>query len=225
MAQIKSTREFHDDVPGYPPNVAQAEIPNLAQLPPITPYQGLHAMQYGNQTNPYMNSQMQYGNGQMQYGNGQMPYAGNGQMQYGNGQMPQYNGSPQTNVSPINISVNVGASEKAASPHSRIRKDWSFGLFDCCTDLGLCCKAYWCICCVFGDIRSALRMNSSSTGSCFNFCCSFSQGVFLTEQRGEIRGRLQIQGSDCGDCCTICWCSCCAVIQEFKELQKEQLLN
>jgi len=38
-------------------------------------------------------------------------------------------------------------------------------------------------------------------------------------KRGEIRERFGIQGNGTGDCCTAYWCSCCALIQQEKEVK------
>lgn len=39
-------------------------------------------------------------------------------------------------------------------------------------------------------------------------------------KRGEIREQFNIKGSGCGDCCVSFWCSCCAIIQQEKEVKK-----
>ncbi|TYZ68560.1 hypothetical protein PybrP1_008610 [[Pythium] brassicae (nom. inval.)] len=37
--------------------------------------------------------------------------------------------------------------------------------------------------------------------------------IYMWRARAAIRKRYNIPGSCCGDCCTIYWCSCCAVAQ------------
>ncbi|TYZ63537.1 hypothetical protein PybrP1_010177 [[Pythium] brassicae (nom. inval.)] len=37
--------------------------------------------------------------------------------------------------------------------------------------------------------------------------------LFVWRARAAIRGRYDIPGSCCGDCCAVYWCSCCAVAQ------------
>lgn len=37
--------------------------------------------------------------------------------------------------------------------------------------------------------------------------------LFVWRARAAIRGRYNVPGSCCGDCCTVYWCSCCAVAQ------------
>lgn len=36
--------------------------------------------------------------------------------------------------------------------------------------------------------------------------------------RGKVREAFGYNGSFCGDCCLHCFCSCCAVLQEYREV-------
>ncbi|PYH55385.1 PLAC8 family protein [Aspergillus niger CBS 101883] len=47
----------------------------------------------------------------------------------------------------------------------------------------------------------------------------FSQWIYQTIKRGELRNKYGIQGSCCGDCCVSMCCGCCALIQEEKEAE------
>ncbi|CAG8713436.1 14338_t:CDS:2, partial [Cetraspora pellucida] len=145
-------------------------------------------------------------------------------------QTPQTNGYNRT----PQMTAGVPVQEKPGG-----RREWKFGLFDCFSDCGLCnyflCPSKllfnesisdvnsnifkgfktWCLPCVtFGETKAKLN-NTDCCGSCCIFCCCpFTAGGM---GRGEIRGRLNIEGSCCGDFCTHCCCPICALVQEHRE--------
>lgn len=40
--------------------------------------------------------------------------------------------------------------------------------------------------------------------------------------RGNIRRQYGIKGNDCSDCLTSCFCGCCALVQEDREVKAQE---
>lgn len=64
---------------------------------------------------------------------------------------------------------------------------------------------------------------------CVLFCvlthCGL-QCIPLTMQRSEIREKHNLEGGGFGDFCKSCWCTCCVLMQNEKEVeQRESLLR
>ncbi|TFK23009.1 PLAC8-domain-containing protein [Coprinopsis marcescibilis] len=116
------------------------------------------------------------------------------------------------------------------------KRGWSNGLFSCGDDVGLCLLA-WCLpCLAYGQIRSRYKHLSSHgtphpTGGdmCSGDCCvhaiTAACGIaclLQCQSRGEVRGRYNIEGGGCGDCCTTLCCTPCDLVQESQELELEE---
>ncbi|KAB5578203.1 DUF614 domain-containing protein [Coniochaeta sp. 2T2.1] len=127
-------------------------------------------------------------------------------------QQPQQQAQMQPNYAP------------ADSVHSQ---EWQNGLMSC----GPCdlCLLGTCLPCVLlgktsermrdPSMRSYETCNSDCMIMCgitYFTCCGWIYGMI---KRGEIRERYGIKGSGSGDCCTSFWCSCCALIQQEKEVK------
>ncbi|KAK4464512.1 PLAC8 family-domain-containing protein [Cladorrhinum samala] len=106
-------------------------------------------------------------------------------------------------------------------------QEWSNGLCDC-GPCDLCMLGCCCPCILVG--KSATRMNDPSmqsyetvNGDCMIFlginCVSGCGWIYGMLKRQEIRERFGIKGSGTNDCCVSYWCSCCALIQQEKEVQ------
>ena len=92
---------------------------------------------------------------------------------------------------------------------------WQNGLCNCCKDP---------CCCILQIIPGALCYTWSTSlvkqdpnKSCIVealkafICCSPCQ-------RGSVREGYNIEGSFCGDCCTMCCCGACGVMQVYNEV-------
>ncbi|KDR66535.1 hypothetical protein GALMADRAFT_80634 [Galerina marginata CBS 339.88] len=116
-------------------------------------------------------------------------------------------------------------------------REWSEGLFGCCSDAGTCIVACFCPCIVYSKVKHRYEhLNAKGYpdpehggGVCSSDCmihglvsyCGFG---FLMQmmQRGSIRARYNIKGGGCGDCCTAFCCTPCELTQESRELEIEE---
>ncbi|KAJ6031009.1 PLAC8-domain-containing protein [Penicillium herquei] len=128
-------------------------------------------------------------------------------------------------------------------------KHWNYSLCDCCSPASLCLTSCCLPCLTFGKTQARLQdpkleNYSSCNGDVRQWpvhsmflvsmdanlqveqCAIFtlltfawSQWIFQTIRRGEMRQKYGIKGSCCGDCCTTFWCGCCALTQEEKEVE------
>ncbi|KAL7926947.1 PLAC8 family domain-containing protein [Trichoderma austrokoningii] len=113
------------------------------------------------------------------------------------------------------------------------RTGWAHGFFDCCSPGGLCLKTFFCPCIVYGKSQARLHNKLDNYSCCNGSCCLFAvlfhlgcQCIPATMQRGAIRERHNLEGGGFGDFCKSCWCTCCVLMQNEKELeQRESLLR
>ena len=94
--------------------------------------------------------------------------------------------------------------------------EWNASLFGCMGDVGLCCIT-WCLPCItFGQNAEKAGAGTCVTcGACY-LCFPVCLGCFV---RGKIRESQGIDGSAVGDVAMHCCCSCCALVQEAKQLE------
>ncbi|KAJ8770074.1 hypothetical protein K2173_012703 [Erythroxylum novogranatense] len=101
---------------------------------------------------------------------------------------------------------------------------WSSGLFDCFSDWRNCCITCWCPCITFGQIAELVDKGSSACGvngalyaliTCV-ICCPCFYSCFY---RSKMRQQFLLQKKPCGDCLVHCFCECCALCQEYRELK------
>ncbi|KAJ8095556.1 hypothetical protein PM082_023085 [Marasmius tenuissimus] len=118
------------------------------------------------------------------------------------------------------------------------KRDWSVGLCGCGDEdggCGTCFLAFCCPCIVYGKNKkrfASLQSNQrpdpdvgSCNGDCWLHCCltCFGWGwVLQAASRPDIRGRYNIRGGCCGDCCTAFCCTPCELAQEHIELSLEE---
>ncbi|KAK6169401.1 hypothetical protein SNE40_020465 [Patella caerulea] len=88
-------------------------------------------------------------------------------------------------------------------------RDWSSGLFGCCSD----CKSLICTCCCLPCMLCTL---SSKIGDCA--CMPFFVPGGLLAMRSKLRTMGGIQGSICGDCVALTLCEPCAICQMSREM-------
>ncbi|KAH6972668.1 PLAC8 family-domain-containing protein [Ilyonectria destructans] len=81
---------------------------------------------------------------------------------------------------------------------------------------------------VLGRTSYRMRNLNMQTPDTFNRDCMIYCGlqcltgcgwIYAMMKRGEIREQFGIQGSGTDDCCVSYWCSCCALIQQEKEVK------
>jgi len=115
-------------------------------------------------------------------------------------------------------------------------RDWSYGLFDCFADFGLCCWSTWCPCIVFTKNKQRVQhLQSRGTplpgggepvdGTCALYACLGMCGygwVLQVGNRSDIRARYSVRGGTASDCLTSWCCHCCALIQEGREIELEE---
>ena len=94
---------------------------------------------------------------------------------------------------------------------------WGHGLCGCFDDLGICIIAYFVPCVTFGQTAEGLGKSCILYAFLYLFwpCNWFLE----TRQRGEIRDIRGIPGSGFGDCCLVCWCPFCTLVQEAQEVK------
>ncbi|KAH8981350.1 PLAC8 family-domain-containing protein [Lactarius hatsudake] len=115
-------------------------------------------------------------------------------------------------------------------------RDWSFGLFDCTSECGLCCWATWCPCVVYSkDKQRFQHLQIRGTplpggGERFNdTCCIYGcllptgyAWVLNIDTRTNIRGRYSIRGGYTNDSFTTWCCHPCSLTQERREIELEE---
>ncbi|CAF1013150.1 unnamed protein product, partial [Brachionus calyciflorus] len=88
------------------------------------------------------------------------------------------------------------------------KRDWSFGLFDCCHDLEALLCAYFCTPCFMYKI-----FERAGEGCCDCFCAG------LVPLRTKIRTERAIQGSLCEDAFAVACCPLCVMVQISNEMK------
>ncbi|XP_055872378.1 placenta-specific gene 8 protein-like [Biomphalaria glabrata] len=118
----------------------------------------------------------------------------------------------------MNTTTNIVITGQPASSGQPVQRDWSSGLCDCFTDMGSCCLAWCCPCCL--QCGLAQDMGESCCEAClYNWC---NPGA-LFGMRVYIRAKENIRGSLCNDfnltggCCSCCYC--CALAQLAREVK------
>ncbi|CAF3342508.1 unnamed protein product [Rotaria socialis] len=97
---------------------------------------------------------------------------------------------------------------------------WNTGLFDCCSDGGICLYGWCCAPCLYGENAEKID-GSSCFGSCCiwyllaqcSLCCLVHMG-----KRQTLRDRFGL-AEDCSDCVATTFCAPCAICQEARELK------
>ena len=77
--------------------------------------------------------------------------------------------------------------------------------------------AYFLPCVTLGQTKQLLY----SKDGCFHDCCfAWCLGGLGAScyMRADIRNRFGIEGTDCDDCCTTCFCVPCALTQQYREV-------
>uniref|UniRef100_A0A7C9DYA4 Uncharacterized protein n=1 Tax=Opuntia streptacantha TaxID=393608 RepID=A0A7C9DYA4_OPUST len=103
--------------------------------------------------------------------------------------------------------------------------EFSTGLCDCFSgDISLCCQTCWCPCITFGQIAEIVDKGSPTcgvSGTLYALLLGFTgcQWIYSCTYRSKLKVQYGIEDDCCEDCCTHFWCECCALCQEYRELQ------
>ncbi|GMH23332.1 hypothetical protein Nepgr_025175 [Nepenthes gracilis] len=101
---------------------------------------------------------------------------------------------------------------------------WSTGLCDCCSDVPLCCLTCWCRCITFGRIAEIVDEGAPPcgvSGALYGLVLALTgcQCIYSFFYRLKIKRQYGIPQSKCHDFFVHHWCECCALAQEYRELQ------
>ncbi|GMH30552.1 hypothetical protein Nepgr_032395 [Nepenthes gracilis] len=111
----------------------------------------------------------------------------------------------------------------AWKPEHHGQLEWQADLFDCCSEPCLSLKTCLYPCGTFqwiahvvsqGKISREQVCNNLSTYCLFCGCCCYTCYV-----RGKLRNHFNIEGGACDDFLTHLMCCCCAMVQEWRELE------
>ena len=108
--------------------------------------------------------------------------------------------------------------------------DWQVHLLDCCmADCNIICLSFLCPPAQLAKNTFELTDgNQNGTSCCVDFmglsCCYLSNQVLyrflaVAPRRGMMRRLMGIKGDPCNDYLVHCFCHCCALVQEHKEIQ------
>lgn len=101
---------------------------------------------------------------------------------------------------------------------------WTTGLCGCCQDCSSCCLTCWCPCIAFGQIAEIADSGSSScaVSGALYACLLYFLGcpcLFSCFYRKKLRAKFELEEKPCGDCLVHCFCECCSLCQEYRELK------
>ncbi|KAJ7595784.1 PLAC8-domain-containing protein [Mycena floridula] len=113
-------------------------------------------------------------------------------------------------------------------------REWSHAMYDC--EYGACMYSFCCPCIMHGRNKNRrvylARHQYPHPGryfssACWEYLCLalLFPGVacfIQCENRGEVRRRYKIKGSECSDCCAAMWCRPCDLVQVSRELALEE---
>ena len=96
---------------------------------------------------------------------------------------------------------------------------WDTGICDCFSDIKVALVTYYCWSC-----QTAFNEAAVSDRECgfIHFCGAAVAGQsHAIAVRGQIRQKYNIEGSICGDFCTIAFCCPCAICQHTRQLDQK----
>ncbi|GLT96718.1 hypothetical protein SLE2022_143230 [Rubroshorea leprosula] len=144
---------------------------------------------------------------------------------------PYFSQSTTTGTSTTGVPLSSTSSYSyAESPKNNLRLrpktrvPWSSGLFGCFSDWKNCCITFWCPCITFGRIAEIVDKGSSScgvNGALYTLICCVTCGscCYSCFYRAKLRQQFLLEKTPCGDCPVHCFCECCALCQEYRELK------
>ena len=94
------------------------------------------------------------------------------------------------------------------------------GLFSVFDDVRVCCFGACCPCCLYGD--NVNRLNGG-TGylphCCLMMLCPCFSCLYAGKTRAELRSKYGLHEEPCSDCVVHCFCVCCGICQEAREMK------
>ncbi|KAF5841662.1 PLAC8 family-domain-containing protein [Dunaliella salina] len=127
---------------------------------------------------------------------------------------------------PLSLSIRPIWQNLGSVPHkSRCKKEWkqwSTGLYDCCADPWICFFGYLALPCLFANNAEGTEGRYSAgwwdamclVYMCWPFTCTATRKI-----RTQLREKYNIEGDIDADRQIHMWCSCCAFMQEARELK------
>ncbi|KAK4579578.1 hypothetical protein RGQ29_029305 [Quercus rubra] len=118
---------------------------------------------------------------------------------------------------------NVNSSYGDAGLKPEDQSQWQTDLFDCCSEPFISFKTFFYPCGTFswianlvskGKISREQAINDLMSYSLFCGCCCYSCCI-----RRKLRELFNIEGGSCDDFSTHLMCCCCALVQEWRELE------
>ncbi|ESQ48056.1 hypothetical protein EUTSA_v10021908mg [Eutrema salsugineum] len=105
-----------------------------------------------------------------------------------------------------------------------MEKEWKSGLCSCMEDGENACLTCFCPCITFGRIAEVVDEGETGCGKCGMFyglicCVTGLPCLFSYMYRTKMREMYELQESPASDCITHCFCECCALCQEYRELR------
>lgn len=94
--------------------------------------------------------------------------------------------------------------------------EWSYGLFGCFDNCGLCIWSYFCPCIVFGETAEKVGEDCCKCGFCI--MCPIGNIISWLKIREKVRESKGIEGSCCNDFLCLWFCGICALIQTAAEV-------
>jgi len=113
--------------------------------------------------------------------------------------------------------------------------DWRFGLLSCCDEPAMSCLACFCAPIRWADtmfmagfmqfhVAVLVFVGLVFVNSCLAGVGSIVLFGMLVYYRQKLRGQFLMPRGSCGsifcDCCTYCWCMCCAIVQEARQVEE-----
>jgi len=100
---------------------------------------------------------------------------------------------------------------------------WNTGLFGCFQDGKSCICAHFCPCVVVGQVVEIVDegITTCLTGGAIYFLLQLLTGcgcLYTCGYRGRLRAKYGLPAEPCGDYCVDCWCLCCSLAQQYREL-------
>lgn len=104
---------------------------------------------------------------------------------------------------------------------------WQNGLFDCWTAPCTCISTCLCPCSTFSRIANFVSEGDVSKDTACNRACCYTLCLgcccYTSCFRQKVRKRYSISGNICDDWCAHTLCFCCALIQEWREIEFREL--
>eukprot|EP01117_Protostelium_nocturnum_P018208 TRINITY_DN7571_c0_g1_i1.p1 TRINITY_DN7571_c0_g1~~TRINITY_DN7571_c0_g1_i1.p1 ORF type:complete len:110 (-),score=13.29 TRINITY_DN7571_c0_g1_i1:60-389(-) len=98
--------------------------------------------------------------------------------------------------------------------------NWDIELFDCFSDIKVCLISCFLAPCQLAVQANAIEGKEDIMHWVLACCCSFCCAVVV---RGRIREKYNIDGDLLRDVVTVCYCACCVITQQTRELDARGL--